>query len=52
MRTCDLACLHALVTVLLDRTCSGAGVILQAGTEKLFKIPFLAMRPLDFFSLV
>lgn len=44
-----MACLHAPVTVILDRTCSGAGIVLQAGTENLFKIPFLTVHPLESF---
>lgn len=49
LRKCDMACLHAPVTILSDRTCSGTSVILQADTENLFKIPFLAMQSLESF---
>lgn len=52
VRKCDMACLHAPVTVHSNKTCSGAGIISQADTEYPFKIPFLAMQPLEYFTPV
>lgn len=44
---CDMVCLYESVTVLSNRTCSGAAIILQTDMENLFKFPFFAAQSLE-----
>lgn len=52
MGRCDMVCLYESVTVLSNRTRSGAAVILQTDTENLFKFPFFATQSLESSPLV
>lgn len=47
IRKCDMACLHAPVTVLLDRTCSGTGVIYKLVLNICLKFYALQCIPLN-----